>query len=212
MGASKRLSELIFQAYSEKIKNLKNKQDKPKNSDIKYSIVRFGNVLNSSGSVVPLFKKQIASGGPITLTHKDVIRFFMTISEAAQLVIQSSSLTGSGEVFLLDMGEPVKIYDLAKQMIRLSGLSLKDSFNPDGDIEIKITGLRPGEKLYEELLIDAESKPTKHPLIFKANEDFIPYKNLEKNLNLLSEYIERQEIELTLKLLHKIVPQWQRSS
>ena len=174
--------------------------------------MRFGNVLNSSGSVVPLFKKQIASGGPITLTHKDVIRFFMTISEAAQLVIQTSSLTGSGEVFLLDMGEPVKIYDLAKQMIRLSGLSLKDSSNPYGDIEIKITGLRPGEKLYEELLIDAESKPTKHPLIFKAVEDFIPYQILEKNLNLLEEYIERQEIELALEILYKIVPQWQRSS
>ena len=212
MGASKRLSELIFQAYSDKMKNLKNKHDRKINTDIKYSIVRFGNVLNSSGSVVPLFKKQIESGGPITLTHKDVIRFFMTISEAAQLVIQSSSLTGSGEVFLLDMGEPVKIYDLAKQMIRLSGLSLKDSFNPDGDIEIKITGLRPGEKLYEELLIDAESKPTKHPLIFKAVENFIPYENLEKKLNLLEKYIERQEIELTLGLLNKIVPQWQRSS
>ena len=110
------------------------------------------------------------------------------------------------------MGEPVRIYDLAKQMIRLSGLSLKDSSNPDGDIEIKITGLRPGEKLFEELLIDAESEPTKHPLIFKAVEDFIPYQILEKNLNLLDEFIERQDIEKALEILHEIVPQWQRSS
>ena len=212
MGASKRLSELILQAYSEKNKNLKITNNGTINHDIQYSIVRFGNVLNSSGSVVPLFKKQIESGGPITLTHKDVIRFFMTISEAAQLVIQSSSLTGSGEVFLLDMGEPVRIYDLAKQMIRLSGLSLKDSSNPDGDIEIKITGLRPGEKLFEELLIDAESEPTKHPLIFKAVEDFIPYKVLEKKLNLLDEFIERQDIEQALEILHETVPQWHRSS
>ena len=132
--------------------------------------------------------------------------------DLSPIFIQSSSLTGSGEVFLLDMGEPVRIYDLAKQMIRLSGLSLKDSSNPFGDIEIKITGLRPGEKLFEELLIDAESKPTKHPLIFKAVEDFIPFQILEKNLKLLEEYIERQEKELALKMLYKIVPQWQRSS
>ena len=130
-------------------------------------MVRFGNVLGSSGSVVPLFKKQINSGSPITLTDKNIIRYFMTVKEAAQLVLQSSVLANGGEVFLLDMGEPVRIYDLAKQMIRLSGLQLKNENNPEGDIEIVFTGLRSGEKLYEELLVDGKSDTTNHPLIFK---------------------------------------------
>ena len=133
-------------------------------------MVRFGNVIGSSGSVVPLFRRQIASGGPITLTHPEIIRYFMTIPEAAQLVLQASTLAKGGDLFLLDMGEPVRIKDLAKQMVRLSGLSLRDAHNPSGEIEIVCTGLRPGEKLYEELLIDAESQPTKHPLIFRAQE------------------------------------------
>ena len=123
----------------------------------RFSMVRFGNVLGSSGSVVPLFHRQIAAGGPITLTHPEIIRYFMTISEAASLVLQASVLARGGDLFLLDMGEPVRIKDLAEQMVRLSGLLLRDASHPDGDIEIVCTGLRPGEKLYEELLIDAES-------------------------------------------------------
>lgn len=207
MGASKRLAELIFQAYADKF----NKKTFIKKSNSKYpkfSIVRFGNVLNSSGSVVPLFKKQISKGGPITLTHKNVIRYFMTVPEAAQLVIQATTLSKGGEVFLLDMGDPVRIYDLALQMIKLSGLTLKDLNNVSGDIEIITTGLRPGEKLYEELLIKAESKPTIHPLIFKANEDFISYEKLEIELELLKEMIEKQDISLVFKTLSKLVPEW----
>ena len=133
-------------------------------------MVRFCNVLGSSGSVVPLFEKQIKSGGPITLTHPEVIRYFMTIPEAAQLVIQATVLAEGGELFLLDMGEPVKIYDLACQMVKLSGLTLTNKKTRDSEIEIIITGLRPGEKLYEELLIDSKSEPTQHQLIFRANE------------------------------------------
>ena len=137
-------------------------------------MVRFGNVLGSSGSVVPLFRRQIAAGGPITLTHPEIIRYFMTIPEAAKLVLQASVLAQGGDVFLLEMGEPVRIKALAEQMVRLSGLSLRDESHPDGDIEIVCTGLRPGEKLYEELLIDAESQPTAHPLIYRAQESFLP--------------------------------------
>ena len=144
-------------------------------------MVRFGNVLNSSGSVVPLFREQIRNGGPITITHPEIIRYFMTIKEAAQLVIQAANLSEGGDLFLLDMGEPVLIKNLAKRMIKLSGLSLKSKHdNPDGDIEIIYTGLRPGEKLYEELLINAESIPTENPLIFRAKENFIEYELLLK--------------------------------
>jgi FlaA1/EpsC-like NDP-sugar epimerase len=169
MGASKRISELYLQALTE-------------NTSIdcltKYSMVRFGNVLGSSGSVAPLFRSQIKDGGPITLTHRDVTRYFMTIPEAAQLVIQTVSLAKGGEVFVLDMGQPVKIYDLAIKMIYLSGLIIRDELNPHGDIEIKITGLRPGEKLYEELLIGNNPQPTDHPKIMKAHEEFIQFSEL----------------------------------
>ncbi|ENB8129702.1 polysaccharide biosynthesis protein, partial [Shigella sonnei] len=137
----KRLAELVLQALS------------ARQSQTRFCMVRFGNVLGSSGSVVPLFEKQIAQGGPVTLTHRDIIRYFMTIPEASQLVIQAGAMGHGGDVFVLDMGDPVKIYDLAKRMIRLSGLSVRDDKNPDGDIAIEVTGLRPGEKLYEELLI-----------------------------------------------------------
>tara|TARA_Y100000589_G_scaffold313221_1_gene334350 strand:+ start:32447 stop:34429 length:1983 start_codon:yes stop_codon:yes gene_type:complete len=209
MGASKRLAELIFQGYAANSKyekytnNLGRKFNYPK-----FSIVRFGNVLNSSGSVVPLFKKQIANGGPITLTHKNVIRYFMTVPEAAQLVIQATSLSRGGEVFLLDMGSPVRIYDLAKQMIKLSGLKIKDSSNKEGDIEIITTGLRPGEKLYEELLIEAESKATDHPLIFKAKEAYIPIEELIKDLADLEQCINKQNKEESFQILSKLVPEW----
>ena len=162
MGASKRLAELVVQAHA------------AEGCTTCFAMVRFGNVLGSSGSVVPLFRRQIAEGGPITLTHPEIIRYFMTIPEAATLVLQASVFAQGGDVFLLDMGEPVRIKALAEQMVRLSGLSLRDSANPDGDIEIVCTGLRPGEKLYEELLIDAESHPTVHPLIYRAQERSIP--------------------------------------
>ena len=142
MGASKRIAELVLQALDKKHPNTC------------FTMVRFGNVLDSSGSVIPLFKKQIKAGGPVTVTHSDVVRYFMTIPEAVELVIQAGAMAKGGEVFVLDMGEPIRIYDLAVKMIKLSGLQVLDENNPDGDIEIKYTGLRPGEKLYEELLVD----------------------------------------------------------
>ena len=212
MGASKRIAELIFQAFTDKVKSTINKENNELNGPIpQFSIVRFGNVLNSSGSVVPLFKKQISSGGPITLTHEKIIRYFMTVPEAAQLVIQASTLSKGGEVFLLDMGNPIKIIDLAKQMIRLSGFSVRDKNNPTGDIEILITGLRPGEKLYEELLIDAESNPTKHPLIFKANESFIAHEKLIAEIKKLKSYIDRKDSKSVFKIISELIPEWQRS-
>jgi len=146
-------------------------------------------VLGSSGSVVPLFRRQIHMGGPVTLTHEDVTRYFMTIPEAAQLVIQAGAMAGveneGGEVFLLDMGEPVRIADLARRMIELSGLTIRDADNPEGDIAIEVTGLRPGEKLFEELLIGENSEPTVHPRIMKAREDFLPWDVLEERLSAL---------------------------
>ena len=201
MGASKRLSELIVQAYAQEVsKETDNKK--------KFSCVRFGNVLGSSGSVVPLFEEQILSGGPITLTHPDIIRYFMSIKEAAQLVIQSSVLAKGGDVFILDMGQPVKIKDLAEQMINLSGLQIKNKENPNGDIEIKSTGLRKGEKLFEELLIDDKALKTSHPLIFKANEKFIQPEILWKKLSLLKNSLESMDIEDSKKILKNLVPEW----
>ncbi len=200
MGASKRVSELIFQAFNDKY------------PDICFSMVRFGNVLNSSGSVIPLFKKQIKELSPITITHPEVIRYFMTIKEASQLVIQSSALAKGGEVFLLDMGEPVKILTLAEQMISLSGLTIKNDENPNGDIEIIFTGLRPGEKLYEELLIYDNSKATSHPLIFKAEENFLDYDEILILLRKIENSLINLDLEKSLSLLKEIVPEWQRFS
>ena len=197
MGVSKRISELILKSYS----SLK------KNKTI-YSMVRFGNVLASSGSVVPLFKKQIEIGGPITLTHPDVTRYFMTIPEAVELVIQTSVLAQGGEVFILDMGQPVKIINLAKQMITLSGLIVKDKENPNGDIEIKIVGLRPGEKLFEELLLDNNSEKTQHPLIFKAKEKSLDFDLLSKDIDKLDDYLTERNLEKSISLLKKLVPEW----
>ena len=208
MGASKRLSELIIQSFSQK--NQKNYLPDGSLKHI-FSMVRFGNVLDSSGSVVPLFKKQIEEGGPITLTHEKIIRYFMTIPEASQLVIQSVALAKGGDLFLLDMGEPVLIKQLAEQMIALSGQTLKSKANPDGDIEVIITGLRPGEKLYEELLINDESLPTAHPLIFKANEKFIDHNNLLQKVDLLIFSLINQDEKNTFKLLHELIPEWQNS-
>ena len=158
MGASKRLSELCIQGVYNHNKNL----------NTNFSIVRFGNVLESSGSVIPKFKKQINEGGPVTLTHKDVTRYFMTVTEASQLVIQAGAMGKNADVFVLDMGDSVKIREMIEKMINLSGLSVKDDKNPKGDIEIKIIGLRPGEKLYEELLIGDNPQKTKHPKIQKT--------------------------------------------
>jgi len=170
MGASKRMAELVLQAQAA--------------SPIEtcFCMVRFGNVLGSSGSVVPLFRRQLASGGPLTVTHAEVTRYFMTIPEAAQLVLQAGAMAQGGDVFVLDMGEPVKIIDLAQRMVQLSGLTVRDASHPQGDIEIAITGLRPGEKLYEELLIGDNPKPTSHRRIMKAHEDFLRWPELEGQL------------------------------
>ena len=198
MGASKRAAELVIQALAQEL------------PATRLAMVRFGNVLGSSGSVVPLFREQIAKGGPITLTHPEIIRFFMTIPEAAQLVLQAAVLARGGDLFLLDMGEPVRILDLAKQMVRLSGLSLRDAQHPQGDIEIVCTGLRPGEKLYEELLIDAESEPTTHPLIYRATERAIPPEQLWPQIEAMEAAIRRQDAPAALDLLAQLVPEWQR--
>ena len=200
MGATKRLSELIFQAYDEESKNNK--------KETIFAMVRFGNVLNSSGSVIPKFKKQISQGGPITITDKRMIRYFMTIKEAAELVIQSSSIAKGGEVFLLDMGKPVKILDLARQMIRQSGFTEKSESNKNGDIEIIETGLRDGEKLYEELLIDAESKPTVHELIFCASEKMISFNELNCILEELFSCLDKYKTKRSLEILNTLVPEW----
>ena len=199
MGASKRLAELVVQGHAGEA------------TSTRLSMVRFGNVLGSSGSVVPLFRRQIAVGGPVTITHPEIIRYFMTIPEAATLVLQSSVLAQGGDVFLLDMGEPVRIKALAEQMVRLSGLSLRDAAHPDGDIEIICTGLRPGEKLYEELLIDAESQPTDHPLIYRAEERSLPPHELWPQLDALETAIAAQDVKKALELLAALVPEWQNT-
>ena len=199
MGLSKRIAELIVQ----------NQSINPKNTC--FSMVRFGNVLGSSGSVVPLFKKQIAEGGPITLTHPKVVRYFMSISEAAQLVIQTSELARGGEVFLLDMGDPVFIKDLAYQMVMLSGASVKDKNNIKGDIEIKEIGMRPGEKLYEELLIDSESISTSHPLIFRAIEKKLDEEFFKYRLDKLISSLKKKDLHQALILAKELVPEWKRS-
>ena len=201
MGASKRIAELVLQAVAE----ISTKGDYSTN----FSMVRFGNVLGSSGSVAPLFSAQIAAGGPITLTHSEVTRYFMTIPEAAQLVIQASAMADGGDVFVLDMGEPVRIYDLAAKMVYLSGLLVKDNDHPHGDIEIKVTGLRPGEKLYEELLIGDNPQPTAHPKIMKAHEEFLPWGDLQEELEKLNLALDSCDINLIKDMLKKLVPGYQ---
>jgi FlaA1/EpsC-like NDP-sugar epimerase len=194
MGATKRFAELILQSLS-------------KNQSVtKFSIVRFGNVLGSSGSVIPLFKQQIKDGGPITVTDPDIIRYFMTISEAVQLVIQSGSMGEGGDVFVLDMGEPVKINDLAEKMIKLTGLELKNDQNPNGDIEIQYTGLRPGEKLFEELLIGGDTNKTDHPLIMQANEEMLDWNFLQLILNDLRVSIDEDSYSSLRNNLIKAIP------
>lgn len=186
MGATKRMAELVLQALA------------ADQSNTCLSMVRFGNVLGSSGSVVPLFRKQLAAGGPLTVTHAEVTRYFMTIPEAAQLVLQAGAMGQGGDVFVLDMGEPVKIIDLARRMVQLSGLALRDEMHPSGDIEIAITGLRTGEKLYEELLIGDNPEATEHPRIMKAREPFMPWSALQRELVVL-EAAAAQNDEVAIK-------------
>ncbi len=202
MGASKRLGEIC----------LKSIFDASKSKKSKLSMVRFGNVLDSSGSVIPKFKKQIKEGGPVTLTHPDVTRFFMTIPEAAQLVIQAGAMAKGSDVFVLDMGEPVKIRDLIERIINLSGLSVQDENNPDGDIKIKVTGLRAGEKLFEELLIGDNAESTIHPKIKRAEDDSIIWKDLEPQLIKLENLISENKVEEILRLLQKVIRGYNRSN
>jgi FlaA1/EpsC-like NDP-sugar epimerase len=159
--------------------------------------------------VVPRFRKQIKDGGPITLTHADITRYFMSIPEAAQLVIQAGAMAQGGDVFVLDMGEPVRIIDMARSMVELSGLTVRDVANPEGDIEIKITGLRPGEKLYEELLIGDNPLPTQHPRIMKAHEQFVPWPELSARLNDLTVALNANDVPLIRSLLKQLVPGYQ---
>ncbi|AYQ27210.1 MULTISPECIES: nucleoside-diphosphate sugar epimerase/dehydratase [unclassified Polaromonas] len=184
MGASKRLAEMVLQALSA-MPALSFGHGSATDNLTRFAMVRFGNVLGSSGSVVPLFRRQIETGGPITLTHADVTRYFMTIPEAAQLVLQAGAMAEGGEVYVLDMGEPVRIIDLARRMVKLSGFTVRDENRPDGDIAIEVTGLRPGEKLYEELLIGDNPVGTPHPRILKAREDFVPWEAFRDDLELL---------------------------
>jgi FlaA1/EpsC-like NDP-sugar epimerase len=170
-----------------------------------FTMVRFGNVLGSSGSVVPLFREQIRQGGPVTVTHPEVIRYFMTIPEASQLVIQAGAMAQGGEVFVLDMGEPVRIYDLACTMIRLMGMSLRDADNPHGDIEVNFSGLRPGEKLYEELLIGNDSSGTEHPAIMRAHEEMVPWSQLSSVLVNLLGMLQRRDDQQIRMLLQRYV-------
>jgi len=196
MGTSKRLAEMILQALH------------AEGGTTRFSMVRFGNVLGSNGSVVPLFRGQIAAGGPVTITHLDIIRYFMTIPEAAQLVLQAGAMAQGGEVFVLDMGEPVRISDMARNMIELSGLTVRDADNPDGDIEIEVVGLRPGEKLYEELLIGADSEETSHPRILMANERFAAWPVLNASLDTLRSALDRGDARSTCAILKDIVPEY----
>lgn len=203
MGASKRIAELVLQAMAD----ISFKGDHLTT----FSMVRFGNVLGSSGSVAPLFSAQIAAGGPIRLTHYEVTRYFMTIPEAAQLVIQASAMASGGDVFVLNMGEPVRIYDLAVRMVYLSGLLVKDDAHPNGDIEIKVTGLRPGEKLYEELLIGDNPRVTDHPKIMKAHEEFLSWDELQQELEKLNTALDECDGKLIKSILIKLVPGYQPS-
>jgi len=197
MGATKRLAELILQALADT------------EGQTCYSMVRFGNVLGSSGSVVPLFRQQIRDGGPVTITHPEITRYFMTIPEAVQLVLQASVMAQGGEVFVLDMGEPVKVYDLARNMIELSGLSVRSPENPEGDIEIEVVGLRPGEKLYEELLIGANPEVTTHPRILMANEAYTPWVALIRRLAELAELITQQDAKGVRDFLADVVAEYE---
>ena len=193
MGASKRLAELVLQALAED----------PHQTT--FTMVRFGNVLDSSGSVVRLFRKQIKEGGPVTVTHPEVIRYFMSIPEAAQLVIQAGAMAEGGEVFVLEMGTPVKIDDLARTMVRLSGLEVRDEAHPEGDVAVEYVGLRPGEKLFEELLIGEDATGTSHPRIFKTSEPVLAYGELITALARFETAISKNDLAELQEMLHATV-------
>ena len=201
MGASKRICELMIQNAAHMAENA--------GSETIFSMVRFGNVLASSGSVIPLFHRQIEAGGPITVTHPAITRYFMTIPEAVQLVLQSTGLAKGGDLFLLDMGDPVRIADLARQMVELSGLRVRDREHPTGDIEIRFTGLRPGEKLFEELLINPTDEQTCHPLIRRANEPGHPPLSLTPLLETLEQELSNWNVDGVLKVVRELVPEYQ---
>lgn len=207
MGSTKRLAELTLQALSGESAPVLfgDKSNVPRVNKTRFTMVRFGNVLGSSGSVIPLFHKQIKSGGPLTVTHPKITRYFMTIPEAAQLVIQAGSMGLGGDVFVLDMGLPVKIVELAEKMIHLSGLSVRSEKNPHGDICIEFSGLRPGEKLYEELLIGDNVVPTQHPMIMSANEDHLPWETLKERLTELLVSVEKDDYDRVRQLLRDTV-------
>ena len=199
MGATKRFAEIVLQALHQR------------GSTTRFCMVRFGNVLESSGSVVPLFREQIRRGGPVTVTHKEVIRYFMTIPEAAQLVLQAGSMGRGGDVFVLDMGKPVRIADLARRMISLMGLTVRDDANPDGDIEIVYTGLRPAEKLFEELLIGTNVTGTEHPMIMRAMEHSLPWSRVQQTLAELSVALNRFDCDRARHLLMDAVAEYKPS-
>ncbi|MEK9652299.1 MAG: nucleoside-diphosphate sugar epimerase/dehydratase [Betaproteobacteria bacterium] len=207
MGASKRLAELSLQAlWAEQINKSHHSGSKSQHEPrTRLSMVRFGNVLDSSGSVIPKFRQQIRNGGPITLTHPEITRYFMTITEAAQLVIQAGAMAKGGDVFVLDMGTPVRIADLARLMVELSGLSIRDASNPSGDIEIMITGLRPGEKLYEELMLGDNPEPTIQPKIQRAQDPFIPWSELEGHLENLKFLRKHNDVERISGIVQNLV-------
>ncbi|MEP4525180.1 MAG: polysaccharide biosynthesis protein, partial [Alloalcanivorax venustensis] len=197
MGATKRFAEMVLQTMA------------ARGSDTVFSIVRFGNVLGSSGSVVPLFRDQIRQGGPVTVTHPEVVRYFMTIPEASQLVIQAGAMAKGGEVFVLDMGEPVRILDLAQTMIRLMGLSVRDESNPEGDIDIVFSGLRPGEKLFEELLIGDASVRTEHEMIMQAHEETLSDSDVVTAMEAFRAALDRGQSEPLKALLRSYVNGYQ---
>ena len=198
MGATKRFAELILQSKAEDVL-------KEKKTNTRISMVRFGNVLGSSGSVVPLFTEQIEKGGPVTVTDPNIIRYFMTIKEAAQLVIQAGSMGQAGDIFVLDMGEQVHVLDLAKDMIRLSGMTVADENNPDGDIEIVFTGLRPGEKLYEELLIDNQAEKTQHEKIQLVKDKGLLWVEMKKYIDMLEEAIKDENFDECKRIFSETV-------
>jgi FlaA1/EpsC-like NDP-sugar epimerase len=212
MGATKRVAELICQALAacgEVAFPTLSDDDPPTTQEVvrhtRFAMVRFGNVLGSSGSVVPLFRKQLETGGPLTVTHPDVTRYFMTVAEAVQLVLQASAMAEGGEVFVLDMGEPVKIIELARRMITMSGLTVREPGQPEGEIEIMITGLRPGEKLYEELLIGENPMPTQHRRIMRAREDFLPWDELTGKLMALAQAARDNDVTGMKRVLAELV-------
>jgi FlaA1/EpsC-like NDP-sugar epimerase len=207
MGSTKRLAELTLQALSHEVAPIffGDTANISRLNKTRFTMVRFGNVLGSSGSVIPLFHKQIKSGGPLTVTHPKITRYFMTIPEAAQLVIQAGSMGRGGDVFVLDMGEPVRIVELAEKMIHLSGLSVRSEKNPHGDISIEFTGLRPGEKLYEELLIGDNVEATQHPMIMSAREDHLPWEVLKLRLSELLKAVEQDDYTRVRQLLRETV-------